>query len=372
MSAALATRALAALALLLSGPAQAGRYQHDLSASLSAEYDSNPALSAMLPKAIWRVVAAPAYRLSGVSGANQWNAQFGLRLERSTDVALSADRQDPNGSLAWTRQTRTGQFGISGKYEEASTRVTEFQDTGLVSADGSRIAQSLTANWSTEWDERTSLSLNGSYADTAYRGGTLTDYANLSLGATVSQAWSERSQPYLQFSASRYLPASGLGSSDSLSALAGIKLTLSERLNLDLRGGMSDTSGQTDNSGWQGGLTLDYVADPRSGFRLDLGRSSSASGLGGFAETDQISGSWHRALTETSNAGIDLSWRKSQATLSTTTRQVTLWANRELTPAWSLRVSYLYKAREGAGQGEADGHVLALVLSYAHPDFFNL
>lgn len=371
MAVAPATRALAALTLLLAGPAQAGRFQHDLSAALSAEYDSNPALSASSASAIWRFSASPGYQVSGVDGADEWHARLGLRLERSSDAAVSADREDPSLSLSWTRLAPAGQFSLAASYEQASTRVTELQDTGRVSADGSRTAQSLSANWLGELNERNSLSLTGSYADTRYSGGGLSDYANLNLGATLTRAWSDLASSYLRLSATRYLPGSG-DASHSYDALVGLSLTRSERLNLDLRGGLNRTSNSGGNIAWQGGITLGYDYAPRSRLALELGRSTSSSGAGGFVTTDHFTGGWNQALSERGSAGMDLSWRNSRSATPSTTRQLTLWASRELNPFWGLRLSYLYKQREGTGLGEADAHVLSLVLSYAHPEFLNL
>lgn len=372
MAVAPATRALAALTLLLAGPAQAGRFQHDVSAGLSLEYDTNPSLAASGGDGLWRLAATPGYQLAGADGADQWHARGGLRLERSTDAAISAERQDPSLSLSWTRLAPAGQFGLSGSYEQASTRVTELQDTGRVSADGTRTAQSLSANWLGELDPRNSLSLVGGYADTRYSGGGLSDYANLNLGATWTRAWSERASAYLRLSASRYLPgAASAASSDSFDALAGLSLTRSERLALDLRGGFNHTS-SGGNGGWQGGVTLDYAYAPRTALALDLGRSVSSSGAGGFVTADRCDARWSQALSERGSAGLDLSWHRSGTTAPTTTRQIRLWASQELGPSWGLRLSYLYKQREGAGLAAADAHVLSLALSYAHPAFPHL
>lgn len=373
MAVAPATRALAALTLLLAAPAQAGRFQHDLSAGLSADYDSNPALAASGASGIWRFSATPGYRLTGADGADLWSARLGLRLERSSDAAASADREDPSLSLSWSRQAPAGQFSLSASYDQASTRVTEFRDTGLVSADGTRTAQSLSASWLGELNERDSLSLTGSHADTSYSGGTLSDYANQSLGATLTRAWSERAATYLRLSASRYQPASGVGASHSYDALAGLSLTRSERLNLDLRAGFNSTSSGGGNGGWQGGATLGYDYAPRARLALDLGRSTASSGAGGFATADNFDGHWNLAVSERDSAGLDLSWHRSATATAgagaTTTRQFSLWGSRELSPAWRLRLSYLYKQRSGAGLASADAHVLGLALSYAHPDF---
>ena len=158
----------------------------------------------------------------------------------------------------------------------------------------------------------------------------------------MRQAWSERSEPYLRFSASHYAPETTGNSSDSFDLLAGVKLTGSYRLNLDLAGGWNLTEAQTSRSGWQGSLKLNYAMDERASFVFDLSRSA------------------------------NLTWRASQSATTGDTRTFNLWSSRALDDFWSLRFSYLYKQREGGGLPEASGHVLGLALSYSHPDFLDL
>jgi hypothetical protein len=360
------------LGMLLSVSVQADRFEHALAATLNTEYDSNAAMSAASSDAIWRVSLTPSYSLLRTSGADSWNARLGLSLERSSDPELSIGREDPTLTLNWSRQFPAGSFGITASHVEASTRVAELQDSGLVAADGSRIDQSLAANWSRALSDRRNLSLNLGHVGVSYRGGTLTDYATLSAGATLRQAWSERSEPYLRFSASHYAPETTGNSSDSFDLLAGVKLTGSDRLNLDLAGGWNLTEAQTSRSGWQGSLKLNYAMDERASFVFDLSRSVASSGVGGFVESDQLNASWTQALSERQTIGANLTWRASQSATTGDTRTFNLWSSRALDDFWSLRFSYLYKQREGGGLPEASGHVLGLALSYSHPDFLDL
>lgn len=374
MNAATLAGALGALGLLLPGAGQAGRFENGLSATLSAEYDSNPGLSATAADAVWRLSAAPAYSLNRSVGPDEWSARLGLHLERSSNESVSSDRRDPNLSLVWRHLTPTGAVGLSAGYEKASTRVTELRDTAFVAADGSRVSQSLGANWSHALDQRRNLSLNASYADVGYSGTSLNDYANLSVGATLSDAWDELTERYLRLNASRYDPQAGGGAareSDSYDVSAGIRLKRTDKLDLDLSAGMNRTVAQTSRTGWQGGLSLKYDMDARSAFAFSLGRSVAASGSGGFLESDQLSLRWNHALSDTQSVGADLSWNKSRSATTGDTRQLNLWGSRALGDLWSIRLSYGFRQRQGGGVAEASGHLLALTLSYAHPDFLD-
>jgi hypothetical protein len=365
------------LGALLPVPANSAMFQHGFSVGLNSDYDSNPTLSATAPESIWRFSASPSYTLSRNTGPDTLNARLGLAIERSSNERLSADRQDPTLSLAWTRELTTGSFGVSASYAEASTRVTEFQNNGLVTADGNKITQSLSLNWSRSLDERRTLSLSAGQTGVSYQGGTLTDYSTLSTSATLSDTWNERIAPYLRFSASHYVPDSGSTNSgstnsDSFDLMAGVNLTRTDRLSLDMSAGFNQTVAQTDQSGWQGSFKLNYALDDRSAVSFDLSRSVASSGIGGFTESDQLNAHWNTALSDQQNIGADLSWRKSQSAGTGDSRQISLWGSRSLNDLWSLRVQYLYKQSEGNGLADATGSVLTLSLSYAHPDFLDL
>lgn len=362
---------LGALGLLSPWCSHAGLIEQGLTASLSEDYDTNPPMSSAGSTALWRTSLSPSYSLSRASGADEWDASLGLLLQRSSDPGVSQNRQDPSLSLGWTRATPNGSFGFSAGYKKASTRITELQDTGLVAADGSQTTQSLSGNWSNALDERRTVSLNAAYAGVGYQGGTLSDYRNFSVGATGSYAWDERSEPYLSLSASRYQPVNTTGiESDSYDLMAGVKLSRSDRLSLELAGGVNQLLAQTTQSGFVGSVKLNYALDDREDFNFNLSRGVAASGIGGFLKSDQFSAGWSRALSDRQSLGADLSWHWSHSAGTGDTRQLSLWSSRVLDDLWSLRFSYLYKQLSGGSLAEASGHVLSLTLSYAHPDLF--
>lgn len=366
-----ASGALAALAMLPAGLAHADLFQHEATLAMSVTLDSNPGLSPTAAKEIWRYALTPSYQLSRVEGADAWQASVALHLERSSNPSVSAGREDPSLSLGWQHDTPTGEFGLTAKYDESSTRSTELLDTGLVAADATRASAALSANWRSALDERNSLVLDGAYQNVSYQGGSFTDYAELSGGVTLNHAWSERAEPYIRYSVSRYAPDSGAAPSSSHTAVAGLKLAFSEVLSGSFHAGMSRTGGQA-GSGLQGGAALN-CAGRRSNLSLDMGRSTSASGAGAYVESDQLSVNWSYAISDRANAGIDLSWRENRSSAAPgTIRQIGVWTGRELDTFWKVRVSYQYKEVEQAGSGDVSAHVLGLFLTYSHPDFLDL
>lgn len=363
--------ALAILAVLYAGPVHADIFRHEASLTMSVSLDSNPALAPDDGDELWRHAIRPAYRFSRVQGPDTWQGGLSVLLERSSDPAASAGREDPSLSLSWQRELPRGGYGVSAKYEESSTRTTELLDTGLVTADATRTSSSLSANWNAELDQRNSLTLNASYQRAAYRGGSFTDYGEIGGGATFAHAWDARTEPYLRYAVSRYMPDSAADASSSHTAAAGVKLAFSETLSGDFQAGMSRIEGQG-GSGLQGVVALKHMGR-RSNWSLDAGRSTSASGAGAYVESDYLNAVWSYALSEKVSAGIDLGWRKNRSeTAPAVIRQFSAWSGRELNAFWMLRVSYQYKQIEQAGLADVSAHVLGLSLSYSHPDFLDL
>lgn len=360
--------ALAAGTLLYSLPSVADVWHHAVTAPFTAEYDSNPTMTTASEEGVWRARFSPGYTLTGTFGVDEFKAGLTLNLERPSDESLSKSRQDPAVLLGWQRQTETGEFGIAAKYHEVSTRVSELDDSGLLAADGSRITKSVAGKWRSALSGRSSLSVDTEYKNVSYEGGAYTDYANLAGGVTYGYALSERAEPFVRASVSHYEPDGSLrSSSDHYSALAGLKWKATERLDWTVQGGAGRTVGNGDDVGWQGGFGLHYVT-PRADFTLDLGRSVSPSGEGGFAESDQLKGSWGYAIDERTRSGIDVSWRDYKGATPSTSRQFGAWLSREVTPFWNARLSYRYKQRQQDGLPDASANLLGLSLVYSHPD----
>ncbi|NWG87698.1 MAG: hypothetical protein HXY26_09380 [Hydrogenophilaceae bacterium] len=325
----------------------------------------------MTPKAsggVWRFNTVPSYQITGILDRDQFNMGLSLNLERSSDEAVSAGREDPTLSLGWRRAMPTGDFGIAMLHEEASLRVTEFADTGLV-GDGTRSSSSLSADWNSQLSDRLGVTLGTSYKDVSYQGGSNTDYATLAANASLSRIWSDRIETKLSLSSSRYVPDAGQ-SSTSLDTSFGLKLKLTERLDTDLRLGVNRTSGRSDNTGWTGGLALNYVTSERSAASFRLDRAVSDSGAGGFAESTQASGQLTYAISNLLSASVDVSWRENRSIPNTSTLQAGASLSRGLDDHWLLRMSYQYRYREQDGGDEADAHLLSLTLNYSHPELF--
>jgi hypothetical protein len=357
-----------AAVLLVASTAQAAVWKKAVSLPVSVEYDSNPTMLASGEEGIWRLRVAPNYALTGMAGTDEYKVSLRLNLERSSDEDLSSNRQDPNLLLGWRRQSETGEFGVTAKYDRASTRFAELDESGLlVAEDSTRSTMTLGGNWRAALDERSSLLADLEYKGISYDGGSYDDYANLSGSIKYSRALSERMEGFIRASASRYDPEGIGASSNNYGAVLGVKVTASENLDWSAHAGLSKTTGASDDTGWQAGVLLHYMG-VRSDLTLDVSRAMSPSGEGGYAESDQVRAAWGYAVDERTRAGVDVSWHEYKGATANTTKQIGLWASRELTPFWNARLSAAYKLRDESG-ADASGYLVGLTLVYSHPDF---
>jgi hypothetical protein len=337
---------------------------------MTVEHDSNPQLDADNEAAVTRTIIAPDYSLIGTFGRDELRIGFGLNLARSSDPSIVSDREDPNLQLGWQRETETGGFGLTSGYSETSTLSDAVEQAGVVAGDGTQKTYSLGGNWSAAVSERSTLSNSTDYQRVSYDIDTLTNYDNLSTSVNWSYAWSERIDPFISLALSRYEPqdSNTATSSNSYSPSAGLKLKISERLEGSVHAGINKVSGTDGGPSGQGGFDLRYEGE-RFDLSVDVGRSTVASGEGGFTEVSSLSGAWSYAIDEVSRAGLSASWQDSQGETPNTTQNFSAWASRELSPFWLARLSLMYKQRQQDGLADASANVIGLTLTYSHPDF---
>jgi hypothetical protein len=348
--------------------ALAENFQQTLSLSSSVEHDSNFRMSAA-KQGVTRTILKPAYTLTDILGADQFDASLGASIERSSDRRVSDNREDPKLMLGWRRLLETGELGLTARYEEASAQQTQLQETGLVTTDDTRTTRSLGGSWQTALTERTTLATNLDYQRVSYSGGTLTDYENHSASLNLGYAWSEIVEPFLLAGASHYKPTRAtVATSDSYSLQGGAKIKLAENWEWQFQAGRNRVDARTSDSSWLGNTTLGY-AGPRHDFSFSAGRSVNSSGEGGFVQSDQVRGSWGYAYDELTRLRLDASWQKNRGLQPNTMRQLGASASRDLSAFWTANLYYSHKQRDENSQPNITGNVVGVTLVYSHPDF---
>jgi hypothetical protein len=351
--------------------ALAGEWHQSVVLPATLDHDSNPSLSSTNKQAVSRLIVVPAYSLVGTYGIDEFKAGLGLRVERSSDQRASIDREDPNVVFGWWRQTETGGFGLTTKYDQVSSREAELEETGGAAADSTRKTWALGARWSAAITELSTLTANADYKTVSYDTGTQTNFSNIAAGINWSYAWSERIDPFLSFSVSHYEPektTAAVAASDYYTASVGVTVKASERLDWTAQAGPGRISGRTSGTGYQGSAAMQYRGD-RYDAGFSMGRSANPSGDGGFVVSNRIAGTFGFSIDDRSSAGFNASWQDSKGDTPNTTLQLGASASRQLSPFWQARLSYLHKLRREDGQSDASGDVLGVTLVYSPPYF---
>lgn len=353
--------------LLFTEKGWAEAWQQTVSAKVSTEYDSNPAMSPSNPEGVSRHLLEPSYALTGNFGRDILKTGLALQVVRSSNEMLSASRNSPTVFVDWLRQGETGEFGITSRYAETSTRNVNTDNTDPALTDNTRSARTLSGRWSKALSQRSSLEVNGSYETVLYSGNTYSNYATRSAGMLFSYLWSESSTPFLRLSRTDYEPASGTSpNSNTDTALAGLSWTASEALSGSLQLGKSRVNNAEPSQ--IGGGSMRYASE-RTQLSLSANRQVSPSGFGGFSMVDQIIGSWSYALSEHSITGIDLGWQKNTYITDIISRTSGVWLQHEINSFWGLRTYYQVRNVINAGVMEdTSSYILGFSIAYTHAD----
>lgn len=338
--------------------------QHQLSVPTILEYDTNPALTAVNANAIWRLSVTPRYTLNAYNGPNIWTIGAAINLQRSSDQIVSQDREDPTFNAAWNHEYALGSYGISASYAQSSSRISELKSTGLVFSDGTSLNQNIGANYSRNFSDRITFNISGAYIEQTFSGQSagLTNYTNQSITPSISYTWNEKLSTYLQGSYSQYKPSSGV-SSDLVSAVIGAMYKPSEKLDLSVNGGLNQTSGLSNETNFQGGMTASYTSSERRTYTASYARSASASGIGRIIQSDALSAGVVYTLNDFDSLGATYSYYKSSDVNQFEFQQLSIFGSRDLSADWQARLTYSHKMST-SNISNADGDVLGLSLIY--------
>lgn len=372
--------ALLAIHGLAPGPVLAASWQSTVSSKVATEYDTNPSMSSSYPGGVWRALFEPGYMLTGTEGANELRARAGVQIERSSNPSLSRDRDSPNFNLGWLRQGEMNTLGVSYDYRQIALR-NALVDAAGQGINGTSTSRALAGTWSNTLTERSKFSVDGSHQSVAYNGGPFINYELQTGDAKLSYELSEGNTSTVKVSSDKYMPAVGGGSSVRLnSALLDLELA-SENIRWTFDAGKFKDS--QDNSGSLGSAEARYTGQ-RSQLVLNAGHLVFPGGLGGFVKADQRRVSWRYALSEDSNAGIDLEKGSYHyldnrnihlvagngiRLLNTSSTTAGVWMERELNFFWKMRTYYQHRFNKIEGGSAAYSNLVGISFDYVNPNF---
>lgn len=343
-------------------------FQQSLSLPVSVEHESNPRLSPNNEVSVRRFTLNPRYSLMATQGNDQFSVDLAINAERSSNQAVSADREDPNISLGWTRGYETGQFGITANFSEQSTRTSEFDETGLVTNNNTRQTHSVGADWRKELSERYSLTVGLNATKVEFDGQTasLNDYDNKSINTQLAYSINDQIESFVGVSFSRFEPTSS-DVSNFRSLEVGGTWEMSEQLSINGSVGINKTSGASNESGSQAMFGTKYTT-ARTQSNVSLSRSRSPSSSGIINESNRLSAGWSYSLSEIENLAVDFNWQENLTADLNKTRRVSANYTRAISPSWDFRLMAQHRNRDDA-TSDASSNSLTATLIYNLPDF---
>jgi len=361
---------LSVLAALLFQPwhVEAGTWQHSISAGVSTEYESNPAMIPIYQGSVRRTLFEPSYTLIGHNGASELKAGFALQIARSSNHILSPNRQSPSVFLDWLKRSEWDEFGILSRYDEIMTRYAGIDAVNPVPVTSTRASRTISGRLSKAVSKRNTVSANVSYEGVTYKGGGgFVDYVTQSGDLRLNHDLSETSSAYWMLSGEKYIPEFGASHSLLANVTAGLNWKLSENLNGALH--IGSTKSNDTRAILVGGASAQYSGE-RSQFAFNLNRQVIPSGLGGYVITNQLTGGWGYSLSERSNMGIDMTLLRNLSTTIYNLRVNTgVWMQRNLSPSWVGRINYLRINLTGGGVQNISSNIIGISLAFSNSNF---
>ncbi len=345
--------------------------QQSISVEAGTEYDSNPAMTATNPQGVWVSTINPRYQVRWVEDRNEWTVAAEVNLQRSSDQSLRVDREDPSLEAGWTHSYVLGRITVTANYEKTSTSSTETDDPASGGSNDTRTRNAVRAEWEHAVSEVTTVGAELSHEMISYEGSGggasgYTDYDTTTAMARIERLLSERNSVYAQVTNVHY-SAGGGTSTNQHTGVVGVRSALTPAVNIDANIGVSHTDSGGGSNTPTGSVELTHAGE-RIRSSVAYNRSASASGSGGFSESETLTAAVVYEVDERTDVGASASIRRSLGEGdSTTSSSVELEATREIYEDISISAIYGYR-QQNTATANAEGSVWGLSLSYDMPD----
>lgn len=351
-----------------SGPAQQA-----VSIPAEVEFDTNPRLAQGNASSAVRYRLRPQYSYTyHVDDANEWSAVLGANLERSSNTQVSANRKDPSVELKWQQEAPTASWGLNAKYSKASTRTTEFDQTGIVTADRTQTNRSVGANWGKYLAERwiANGEINQRWVD--YDTDSLVSYRNSSASGGLSYDLASSEKLSVFFSGSHYSPSANnfilARSSSSMGLMFGYAGALSDKMDWNVQAGKVKITGLDAGYYLQGKVQVNYKGDYASG-GVNFDRSVVAGGqTGGLTVSNSLRLQTRIEVAERTAIDFYYNFTKNAGFNGGKTNSMGANYVFEISPFWRLNVNIQRKTADQR-TGYAGANMVGVGLNYNYSDF---
>lgn len=365
------------------------RYQQQVSVTMGVDHDTNPGLRAENARSASRLRLNPRYTLLRQGDVDTVSLSLGATIEKSSDEAVSRNRQDPNARVQWQHAWVNTVLGLNAGYARSSLREALLEDTGQLTSDGTRTVKNLGATLSHQLSPlyRTSGGLQAQWTrDTGTSGNP--DSRQNSANAELSRSLDATSEVYVagqwtSFEPDRVewelIPGFILLGPSNRSIMrsmdVGYRNQIDEVWHWNVSAGMSKYTGPISDRAFKGQVQLGY-----SGQRWNVTGAWSRQPVtdslrGTFSQSQQLRLNADYAWDELTRIGMNTYYTRTMSTQRNTTRGVGMSLSRELSPLWraTLQLSHRQVNRKNEGlawsSNEASGSSAYVYLTYTHPDF---
>lgn len=345
--------------------------QRALTAPVEFVHTSNPGLTAESEGSVNVLRASPSYSIVRVDGAVRTEFSLGAVLERSSNTELSANRSDPRLGIDWQWSTPTSQLNLRGSLQEASTRATEFDSSGVVTVDSTRRAVEAGAEWTKDLSPVTRLTLGAVRTQVDYETPLLVGFRESSVSATVEKTLAEGDQVSLEAGYGSLHPDDlALATAEKRSSLLlDYEAALNELWTVGLGVGRVRIKGETIRNINVQRLLLGYQGE-RLRSTLSWRREAvPSSSLGGYGRADGLSLTNSLVLTPNSLLDVTLSRSSSQGTRASVGRVASIVLRSTLSQFWTMSLGYEDRQSKPADEPKAQSRSVSVGFSYSHPDF---
>lgn len=353
---------IALLWILSAGLAVAGSWEHSVNVSASAEHDSNPAMLASSESSVWRARLAPSYTLNSTYGRDAYAATLGLLVEDSSDERLSRKRQDKSGSLHWGRTLDAGNVRIGASADEASTRATEFEDSGNVSRESTRRNYSFSMHTLNEVSARTTLAIGAKHNEAKYEDGTFNDYVTQIADLGLNHAVSEYVSTTSRLLATHFEPRAHGTSSKTYSLSLGLAAKPTEQFSWSAQYGLRHSYAETKSEGSDGSLSMQWLGATND-FSFSISRQFSPSSIGSMSIVDSVKAGWQSRWGPKSRLSADISMTKRHGISEAEMAQATATLFNEISELSSFRL-YFQQKRVDQNNSIASSAIIGAALTY--------
>ncbi len=329
-------------------------------------FDTNPRLSED-PVSVWISRFIPRYKIQHNSDHDEQYLDMAFTVQRSTDSEVSVDRNDPKITLGFNHLFSKGAISSSVGFSKRSTRISEFDDTGLVFADGSRYTRFFNINGIYQFSSIATLNTGYSLSDNSFSGSNqLRAYTSSSLNSSYNYQFNDKLSGIIAVSVTEI--SRSTGKTYLLNPTVGLSWMPLQSVVLDISVGKSRVylKDLPANDGLTYSANSTYTAE-RDTFNASFIRSVRPNGLG-FQESDKALLKWSRKINDENDFYLSYALNKNNTINQVETASSSIGYNKKLNNEWGFNLYAKHRQRT-ATNADTTSNIVGFVIKYGFSDF---